>query len=66
MRRDTFGFLTVARFGKYHFLNSGTKINNRKDSKNLFIQTPNNVPEKASRKKIFNILNGNATLVAYE
>ena len=66
VRRDTFGFLTVARFGKYHFLNSGTKINNRKDSKNLFIQTPNNVPEKASRKKIFNILNGNATLVAYE
>ena len=66
IRRDAFGFVTVDRFGKYNFLNEFTKINNRKDSKNLFIQTPSNVPEKASRLKTFNILNGSAALVAYE
>ena len=64
--RDAFGFVTVARFGKYHFLNGATEIDHRKGNKNLFIQTPNNVPEKASRKKTFNILNGSAALVAYE
>ena len=66
VRRDAFGFVTVDRFGKYHFLNGTTKIDNGKGIKNLFIKTPNNVPEKASRLKTFNILNGSTALVAYE
>ncbi|KKQ42846.1 MAG: hypothetical protein US59_C0003G0011 [Candidatus Levybacteria bacterium GW2011_GWB1_37_8] len=66
IRRDAFGFVTVDRFGKYNFLNDVTKINNKNGTKNLFIKTPNNVPEKANRLKTFNILNGNIALVAYE
>ena|SRR3989344_3779161 len=66
VRRDAFGFVTVDRFGKYNFLNDVTKINNKNGTKNLFIKTPNNVPEKANRLKTFNILNGNIALVAYE
>ena len=66
IRRDAFGFVTVDRFGKYNFLNDVTKINNKNGTKNLFIKTPNNVPEKANRLKTFSILNGNIALVAYE
>ncbi len=66
VERDAFGFVTVSRFGKYNFLNESTKINNRKNIKNLFVQTPDNVPEKASRLKTFNMLNDSAALVAYE
>jgi len=66
VRRDAFGFVTVDKFGKYNFLNGATKINNKKGSKNLFIKTPGNVPEKVNRLKIFNILNGSTALVAYE
>lgn len=66
VRRDTFGFVTVDRFGKYNFLNGATKINNGKGNKNLFIKTPNNVPSKANILKKFYLLNGAITLVAYE
>lgn len=66
IRRDVFGFVTVDRFGEYNFLNGATKIDNRKNSKNLFIQTPDNVPGKANRLRTFNILNGSVALVAYE
>ncbi|MDP2585497.1 MAG: glycosyltransferase family 39 protein [Candidatus Levybacteria bacterium] len=66
VRRDAFGFVTIDRFGKYNFLNDVTKINNGRGDKNLFIKTPNNVPEKANRLKTFNILNGSIALVAYE
>lgn len=66
IRRDAFGFVTVDRFGKYHFLNNTTKINNETGIKNLFIKTPNNVPEDASRLKTFDNLNGSTALVAYE
>lgn len=66
VERDAFGFVTVDRFGKYHFLNGAVKVNNSKGIKNLFIQTPENVPEKVNRLKTFNILNGNTVLVAYE
>ncbi len=66
IRRDVFGFVTVDRFGKYNFLNGVTEVDNRKGSKNLFIQTPNNVPRKANILKTFNLLNGTAALVVYE
>ena len=66
VRRDAFGFVNVGRFGKYNFLNDTIRIDNRKGSKNLFIQAPGNVPEKANRLKTFNILNGGIALIAYE
>lgn len=64
VRRDSFGFATVDEFEKYKFIGEATRIN--KKAKNLFIQTPNNVPGKASVKRTFNMLNGNTALVAYE
>jgi 4-amino-4-deoxy-L-arabinose transferase-like glycosyltransferase len=66
IRRDAFGFVTVDRFWKYNFINNTTKIDNKKDSKNLFIQTPANVSANAKILKTFTILNGNIVLVAYE
>lgn len=65
VRRDAFGFVTVDRFGKYQFLSDATKIV-KKDSKSLFIQTPQNVPSEANILKKFYLLNGNISLVAYE
>ncbi len=65
VKRDAFGFVTVDRFGKYHFLNATTKIN-KKNSKNLFIQTSQNVQSGANVLKKFYLLNGNVALVAYE
>lgn len=66
IRRDAFGFVAVDKFGEYNFLNEVTKINNKKNSKNLFIQTPGNVPSKVNILKKFYLLNGNISLVAYE
>ena len=66
VRRDAFGFVAVDRFGKYSFLNDVTKIDNSKGSKNLFIKTPGNVPEKANKLKTVTILNGSVALIAYE
>jgi len=65
VQRDAFGFVTVDRFGKYHFLNDATQID-KKDSKNLFIQTSQNVQSGANILKKFYLLNGNTALVAYE
>ena len=65
VRRNAFGFVTVNRFGKYNFLDSTTKIDN-KGSENLFIQTPQNVPPEANTLKKFYLLNGNISLVVYE
>jgi len=64
VRRDNFGFVTVDGFGKYKFLNGKTKIDRKQ--KNLFIQTANNVPGKASKQKAFYLLNNNVSLIAYE
>jgi 4-amino-4-deoxy-L-arabinose transferase-like glycosyltransferase len=66
IRRDSFGFVTVDKFGKYSFLNGVTKIDSRKGVRNLFLQTPPNVPTKVKVLKKFNILSGNTALVAYE
>lgn len=63
-RRDVFGFVTVDRFDKYRFLSSNTKI--EKNKRNLFINTPKNVPPGANELKKFYLLNNNISLVAYE
>ncbi len=65
IRRDSFGFVTVDRFGKYNFLNNETKIN-KQNNKTFFIQTPQNVPSGANILREFYLLNGNISLVAYE
>jgi len=64
VRRDVFGFVTVDGFGKYRFLNSAMDIEEGK--KNLFINTPKNVPPGANVLKNFHLLNKNVSLVAYE
>ena len=64
VRRDVFGFVTVDGFGKYQFLNSTTQISNK--GKNLFINTPKNVPPGAKELKKFYLKNNNISLVAYE
>lgn len=66
VRRNAFGFVTVDKFGKYNFLSSVTKVKGNKGSKNLFIKTPSNVPQKVKILKTFNLLNGSTVLVAYE
>jgi len=66
IQRDSYGFVTVGRFGKYNFFNPKTKIISRIGSKNLFIKTPSNVPPKAHILKRFHLLNGDVALVAYE
>ncbi|MDO8659096.1 MAG: glycosyltransferase family 39 protein [Candidatus Parcubacteria bacterium] len=66
VKRNTFGFVTVDRFGKYNFLNGATRINNKIGIRNLFIQTPNNIPKKINILKTFNLLNDNVALVVYE
>ena len=66
VKRDSFGFVNVNRFGKYNFLNEGIKINNEGRSKNLFIQTSRNVPSNVDILKKFYLLNGSVILVAYE
>lgn len=63
--RDAFGFVTVNGFGKYRFLNSTTKIKIN-TGRNLFIDTPKNVPAKANILKTFYLLNNSISLVAYE
>jgi len=65
IRRDAFGFVTVDRFGKYHFLNDTTKID-KDNGKKLFVQTPTNVPSGANILKNFYLLNNRISLVAYE
>lgn len=64
IKRSVFGFVTVEEFGKYKFLNSQTAID--ASTKNLFINTPKNVPSDASIKKTFYLLNKSPALVAYE
>ncbi len=64
VKRDVFGFVTVDGFGKYRFLNNSTEV--KKNSRNLFIQTPQNVPSEANILKKFYLLNGRISLVAYE
>jgi len=64
VRRDVFGFVTVDGFGEYQFLNSTTQISNK--GKNLFINTPKNVPPGAKELKKFYLKNNNISLVAYE
>jgi 4-amino-4-deoxy-L-arabinose transferase-like glycosyltransferase len=66
VRRDSFGFVTVDKFGKYNFINDVTKIDNNRGIKNLFIQTPQNVPSKVKILNKFYLLNGSVTLVAYD
>jgi 4-amino-4-deoxy-L-arabinose transferase-like glycosyltransferase len=66
VKRDAFGFVNVDRFGKYNFLNGDTEINRGRSVKNLFIDTPNNVPPKVNVLKEFYLLNNNIALVAYE
>ncbi|MBI2613528.1 MAG: glycosyltransferase family 39 protein [Candidatus Levybacteria bacterium] len=64
VRRDVFGFVTVDGFDKYKFLDNVTEIEENK--KNLFINTPKNVPPGANILKNFYFLNKNVSLVAYE
>lgn len=65
IKRDPFGFVTVEKFGRYHFtdkLKNFRKIN----EKNLFISIPRNVHPKASILRKFYLKNNDITLIAYE
>ncbi len=60
--RDVFGFVNVARVGKYYFDKS---MPIEKNSRILYIAVPNEVPNNAKIQKNFYALNGDAVLVAY-
>jgi hypothetical protein len=62
--RDTFGFVTVNSFGKYHFL-SEFNYKLSKTEKVLYINIPKDVPNGAKILKKFDLLNGDGQLVAY-
>ncbi|MGH7245754.1 MAG: phospholipid carrier-dependent glycosyltransferase [Candidatus Levyibacteriota bacterium] len=61
--RDAFGFVTVQGFGKYRFGKGNANIPGAK--KILYIDTPENVPAKATIDKTFYLLDGSKVLIAY-
>lgn len=62
--RDSFGFVTVDRFGKYVFADNpnDVKLENKKV---LYIASPDDVPENVHILKKFNLLNGETTIIVY-
>jgi uncharacterized membrane protein (UPF0136 family) len=63
--RDVFGFVSVNSFGKYIFPQSFNYDLSNQGKKVLYINTPENLPEKAKILKEFYWLNGTKKLVAY-
>lgn len=64
IERDSFGFVTVERVGKYIFPRNFTYEVN-KDKKVLYINTPYNLPANVNILKTFYLLDGKPVLVAY-
>jgi len=62
IKRDTFGFVNVEEFGKYHF---PVKMPNALESGVLYINTPDAVVDHVHVVKEFFALNGDKVLVAY-
>lgn len=63
VERDAFGFVTVNRYGKYHFIKDMTK--KEPIGKTLYIDIQERVPKNATIQQTFYLLNGKSALVAY-
>ncbi|MDP3941483.1 MAG: glycosyltransferase family 39 protein [bacterium] len=62
--RDVFGFVSVDKVGKYHFIRDFSKINQSAQHA-LFLDTPTNIPGNAKVLQTFYLLNKSPVLVAY-
>lgn len=63
IKRDPFGFVTIQGFGKYRFGRDLNKL--AKGKSNLFVNTWNRVPSKATKWRTFYLLNGDPNLTVY-
>jgi 4-amino-4-deoxy-L-arabinose transferase-like glycosyltransferase len=59
--RDSFGFVTVKQFGKYHFV----PVDKKSSGRTLFIDVPADVAQHAHVLKTFYLLSGQPVLEAY-
>jgi len=64
IEREVLGFVHVTSFGKYKFVKS-VLDNIDKNKKNLYVDSPGNVPRDARILKTFRLINGNPNLTAY-
>lgn len=62
VKRDAFGFVEIEGYDKFRF---NKKLNESGDSRTLYINMSNAVPQKANILKDFYLLNGQSVLSAY-